>query len=266
MRAWAWTAGAGAGAMQWAAAASRPSRAFAQIRRILPKGAAASLRQDSASRMAARPGVAQISCSCGDGLIRPPFEEVGHPEVHGAALQRQHGVGAPLRPARSGALEPQPEPPASALDDAAPGPDAPFPEPVVPHPAEVPLEMPAAGLDFLVPVPEGCQLPGRLRRPARPDVRLASANRRSRSAPGRQDRLAASEARSGQWRRPGTKAAFRPRRAPRRRWGSSPPRRRRRRARPRRAGPAAAPPGRAAPRSPRPPGLRTAPPRRRSGR
>ncbi len=94
------------------------------------------------------------------------------------------------------------------------GPDAALPERVVPHPVEPALEMPAAGLHVLVPVPGRREIPDGLRRPARPDVRLASANRRARSAPGRQDRLAASEARSGQWRRPGTMAAFRPPKSP----------------------------------------------------
>jgi len=28
----------------------------------------------------------QISCSCDDGLIRPPFQQVGQPEVHGAGF------------------------------------------------------------------------------------------------------------------------------------------------------------------------------------
>ncbi len=40
-------------------------------------------------------GVAQISCSCGDGLIRPPSGQVGQPEVHYQGPGRQHGVGAP---------------------------------------------------------------------------------------------------------------------------------------------------------------------------
>ncbi len=65
-----------------------------------------------------------MSCSCGDGLIRQPFEQVGQPEVHAAALQRQHGVGAPCRPARSEVLQPQSERPASARPAAASGLDA----------------------------------------------------------------------------------------------------------------------------------------------
>ena len=41
-------------------------------------------------------GVVQLCWSGGDGLIRPPLQEIGQPEVHDEGLERQHGVGAPL--------------------------------------------------------------------------------------------------------------------------------------------------------------------------
>ncbi len=40
-------------------------------------------------------GCSQVFWSCRESLIRLPVEEVGQPEVQDAALQRQHGVGAP---------------------------------------------------------------------------------------------------------------------------------------------------------------------------
>ncbi len=152
--------------------------------------------------------------SCGDGLIRLPFEQVGQPEVHDQGLQREHGVGAPLRRARSRSLRPQPELPASALHDAASDLDALVAERVVPHPVEPAPEIPAAGLHVPVPVPGRRGLPDHLRRPARPDVRLASANRRARSAPGGRIAFTASEARSRQCRRPGTNVTLRPPKGP----------------------------------------------------
>ena len=68
-----------------------------------------------------------LSTSCRDGLIRPPFEQAGLPVVHDAGPEHGHGVGAPVRPAGAGALQPQPELPAAGVQRRSGklGPDGP---------------------------------------------------------------------------------------------------------------------------------------------
>lgn len=61
----------------------------------------------------------QTGCRCGDGSIRPPLSAAGQPENHGAALERERGIGSPHGPAGAGTLQLQPELPTAVLHDDA---------------------------------------------------------------------------------------------------------------------------------------------------
>ena len=139
----------------------------------------------------------------------PASREVGHPEVHGAALEGEHRVRAPLRPACSRAL-PQPELAAATLHDTASDLHAQVAAPVVPHPLDVPAEVPTAVSTALCRPLKGSS--SRTTLSARPASMSAftSAKRRSRSGPSGRIAFTASDAYSSAWNWSSTKVTFPP--------------------------------------------------------